>query len=80
MIGCRPVEMWKSLGRNVEAGQEDLESVNNDTKVLGCGLNGQCSGICGEASYRGNCLTLAEHGIDDLKINYDDLNGVINKL
>ena len=25
-------------------------------------LNGQCSGICGEASYRGKRLTLAERG------------------
>ena len=25
-------------------------------------LNRQCSGICGEASYRGKHLTLAEHG------------------
>ena len=25
-------------------------------------LNGQCLGICGEASYRGKRLTLAERG------------------
>ena len=25
-------------------------------------LNGQCSGISGEASYQGKCLTLAERG------------------
>ena len=26
---------------------------------LVCTLKGQCSGTCGEASYRGKCLTLA---------------------
>ena len=29
---------------------------------LVCTLNEQCSGICGEASYRGKRLTLAERG------------------
>ena len=29
---------------------------------LVCTLNGQCSGICGEASYREKRLTLAERG------------------
>ena len=29
---------------------------------LVCTLNGQCSGMCGEASYRGKRLTLAERG------------------
>ena len=29
---------------------------------LVCTLNGQCSGICGEASYREKCLILAERG------------------
>ena len=29
---------------------------------LVCTLNRQCSGMCGEASYRGKRLTLAEHG------------------
>ena len=40
---------------------------------LVCSLNGQCSGICGEVSYRDECLTLADE-IDDLKINDDDDN------
>ena len=29
---------------------------------LVCTLNGQCSGICGEVSYRSKCLTLSECG------------------
>ena len=28
---------------------------------LVCTMNGQCSGICGKASYQGKRLTLAEH-------------------
>ena len=43
-------------------------------------LNGQCSGICGGASFREERLTLAERGLtlaergemDVLKINDDD--------
>ena len=36
-------------------------------------LNGQCSGICGGASFREERLTLAERGeMDVLKINDDD--------
>ena len=39
----------------------------------GCTLNGQCSGICGGASFREERLTLAERGkIDVFKINDDD--------
>ena len=38
-----------------------------------CTLNGQCSGICGGASFLEEHLTLAEHGkMDILKINDDD--------
>ena len=38
-----------------------------------CTLNGQCSGICGGASFRVERLTLAERGkMDILKINDDD--------
>ena len=39
-----------------------------------CTLNGQCSGICGETSYWGKLLTLAEHvkEVAVLKINIDD--------
>ena len=38
-----------------------------------CTLNEQCSGICGEASFRDERLTLAERGkIDVFKINDDD--------
>ena len=38
-----------------------------------CILNGQCSGICGAASFREERLTLAERGkMDVLKINDDD--------
>ena len=45
-------------------------------------LNGQCSGICGGASFREERLTLAEHGeMDVLKINDDDDdNEYINNL
>ena len=40
---------------------------------LVCTLNGQCSGICGGASFREERLTLAERGkIDVLKINNDN--------
>ena len=35
---------------------------------LVCTLNEQYSGICGEASYRGKCLTLAEHGRNRMMI------------
>ena len=36
-------------------------------------LNGQCSGICGGASFREERLTLAERGeMDVLKINDSD--------
>ena len=38
-----------------------------------CTLNGQCSGICGGASFWEDHLTLAERGkMDVLKINDDD--------
>ena len=35
-------------------------------KELDLMLNGQCSGICGGASYREERLTLAEHGKMDV--------------
>ena len=36
-------------------------------------LNGQCSGICGGASFREECLTLAERGRNGcFKNKYDD--------
>ena len=38
------------------------ECVRDDMEELGLHLNGWCSGICGETSYRENCLTLAERG------------------
>ena len=42
-------------------------------KVLVYMLNGQCSGICGGASFREERLTLAERGeMDILKRNDDD--------
>ena len=45
-------------------GQEDLESMWMMTIMTlnfsVCSLNGQCSGICGEVSYQGKRLTLAE--------------------
>ena len=43
--------------------------------------NGQCSGICGGASFREKRLTLAERGeMDVLKINDDDDDDVRMKL
>ena len=40
---------------------------------LVCTLNGQCSGICTEASYREKRLTLAERGRNGrFNDNYDD--------
>ena len=49
------------------------ECGKNDMKALGLPLNGQCSGICGGASFREERLTLVEHGkIDVFKINDDD--------
>ena len=36
--------------------------VKDDMRGLVCTLNGQCSGICGGASYREERLTLAERG------------------
>ena len=48
------------MGRKTwrECVKDDMESWMS----LVCTLNGQCSGICGEASHRGTRLTLAEHG------------------
>ena len=49
------------------------ECVKDDMEALVCTLNGQCSGICGGASFREESLTLAERGkMDVLKINDDD--------
>ena len=43
---------------------------------LVCTLNGRCSGICGEASYRGKRLTLLSmEEMDVLKLNDDDDDG-----
>ena len=52
------------------------ECVKKDMKVLGLHAEyGQCSGICGGASFREERLTLAERGeMDVLKINDDDDN------
>ena len=62
-IGRRPIEVWRYWGR-VRAGAVRFgENVWNMTRMsLVCTLNGQGSGICGEASYRGKRLTLAERG------------------
>ena len=50
------------------------EYVKDDLKLsLVCTLNGQCSGICGRASFWEERLTLAERGkIAVFKINDDD--------
>ena len=53
----------KSRGRVRGRGRKIWrECVNDDMEELGLHLNGQCSGICGEASYRDKRLILAERG------------------
>ena len=70
-MNCKSGDDWVSACRNVEvvggrvrAGAGRLgENVYRMTWMsLVCTLNGQCLGICGEASYRGKRLTVAEHG------------------
>ena len=63
MIGCRPVEMWWWRGWDVrvEGGRLGMNVWRMIWRCLVYILNGQCSEICGEASYRKECLTLAEH-------------------
>ena len=75
MIGCRPVEMWwwRGLEVRVERGRLGMNVWRRIWRCLVCMLNGQCSGICGGASFREERLTLAERGkMDVLKINDDD--------
>ena len=64
MIGCRPVEMWWWRGWDVrvEGGRLGMNVWRRIWRSLVYMLNGQCSGICGEASYQGKRLTLAERG------------------
>ena len=54
IIGCQPVKMWWWQWRDVWVGAGRLgENVEKMIRMsLVCTLNGQCSGICGEASYR----------------------------
>ena len=63
MIECQPVEMWWWQRRDVRVGAGRLGE--NVWRMIWMSwvytLNG-CSGICGEASYRGKRLTLAERG------------------
>ena len=55
MIGCRPIEMWWWQGWNVGTGTGRLgECMWGMTwNFIGCGLNMQCSGICGWTLYMG---------------------------
>ena len=64
MIGCRPVEMWWWRGWDVrvEGGRLGMNVWRMIWRCLVYILNGQCSGICGEASYWEERLTLAERG------------------
>ena len=64
MIGCRPVEMWwwRGLDVRVEGGRLGMNVWRMIWRCLVYILNGQCSGICGEASYLEERLTLAERG------------------
>ena len=64
MSACRNVVVAgvRCVGRQ---GQEDLERMckRSMTQMSLVGtMNRQCSGICGEASYWGKRLTLAERG------------------
>ena len=64
MIGCWPVERCRWQGWDVSEGKGRL-GMNVWRMIwrrLVCILNGQCSGICGEASCREERLTLAERG------------------
>ena len=71
MIGCRPVEMWWWQGWDVrvEGGRLGMNVWRMIWKRLVCTLNGQCSGICGGASFREERLTLAERGKMDVLKN-----------
>ena len=63
MIGCRPVEMWwRGWDVRVEGGRLRMNVWRMIWLNLVCTLNGQHSGICGEASYWEKRLTLAERG------------------
>ena len=75
MTGCQPVEMWwwRGLDVRIEGGRLGMNLWRRIWRCLVCMLNGQCSGICGGASFREERLTLAERGeMDVLKINDDD--------
>ena len=88
MIECRPVEMWWWQGWDVRLEGARLGinvwrmillfyyysvSLTCIWRRLVCTLNGQCSGICGGASFWEEHLTLAKCGkIDVFKINDDD--------
>ena len=63
MIGCWPIEMWWWQGWDVRVEGERLGM--NVWRMIWRRLVyilNVCSGICGEASYRGKRLTLAERG------------------
>ena len=62
LIGCRPVEMWWWRGWDVrvKGGRLGMSVWRMIRRCLVYILNGQCSGICGEASYQEERLTLAQ--------------------
>ena len=64
IIGCRPVGRWWWQGWDVWVGagrlREDVWRMIWMSWVYT--LNGWCSGLCRETSYREKRLTLAEHG------------------
>ena len=67
---CRNVVRVRCAGRGRKSW---YECVKDDRRCLVCMLNGQCSGICGGASFWEERLTLAELGkMDVLKINDGD--------
>ena len=63
MIGCRPTEKCGGGGGRVRAERLGVgECVKDDMDEHGLHSEKQCSGICGEASYRGKHIALAERG------------------
>ena len=81
-VECKSGDDWVSACRNVvvvgwdvrvEGGKLGMNVWRMIWRRLVCTLNGQCSGICGGASFREERLTLAERGkMDVFKINDDD--------
>ena len=75
LISIRRLQMWWWWVWDVwvEGGRLGTNVWRMIWRCLVCLLNGQCSGICGGASFREERLTLAEHGETNvLNVNDDD--------